>query len=88
MRSELIEFARRFYELASAEVQGGAGLIDASVLNDRPGDVFYDLGHVSALGVPVVGEFIASAILARLQDDGSAADLAEGAVRSEMIEQR
>jgi hypothetical protein len=78
MRPELIEFARRFYELAGAELQGSAEFIDASaVLNGQPRDIFYDLGHVSAFGVPVVGELIARAILARTKDD--AADLAEGA---------
>jgi hypothetical protein len=76
MRPSLIEFARRFYELAGAELQGSAEFIDASaVLNDQPGDIFYDLGHVS-FGVPVVGEFIARAILARTRDDADAADLA------------
>jgi hypothetical protein len=80
IRPELIEFARRFYELAGAELQGSAGFIDASaVLNGQPGDVFYDLGHVSASGVPAVGQFIAEAILARTRDDAAAAALAEGA---------
>jgi hypothetical protein len=80
MRPELIEFARRFYELAGAELQGSAEFIDASaVLNGQPRDIFYDLGHVSAFGVPMVGELIAGAILARARDDADAADLAEGA---------
>ena len=70
LRPSLIAFARRFYDLARAEMQGSDGFIDASaVLNDHPGDVFHDLGHVSAFGVPVVGEFIATAILARMSDD-------------------
>jgi hypothetical protein len=80
MRPSLIEFARRFYELAGAELQGSAEFIDASaVLNGQPRDIFYDLGHVSAFGVPMVGELIAGAILARARDDADAADLAEGA---------
>jgi hypothetical protein len=83
MRPELIEFARRFYELAGAELQGSAEFIDASaVLNGQPGDIFYDLGHVSAFGVPAVGELIGRAILARTRDDADAADLAEGAATS------
>ncbi len=88
MRPSLIAFARRFYELAGAAMQGSAEFIDASaILNGHPEDVFYDLGHVSAFGVPVVGESIATAILARLQDDGSAADVAGGAVESRPVEQ-
>jgi hypothetical protein len=79
MRPSLIAFARRFYEVAGTEMQGSAGFIDASaVLNDHPGDVFHDLGHVSAFGVPIVGEFIATGILAQMDDD-AAANLAEDA---------
>jgi hypothetical protein len=81
MRPSLIEFARGFYELARAELQGSAEFIDASaVLNGEPGDVFFDLGHVSAAGVPAVGEFIGAAMLAHLKDDRSAAAVAGGVV--------
>jgi hypothetical protein len=49
--------------------------------------VFYDLGHVSAFGVPVVGEAIATAILAQLRDDGSGAELAVKHLDSGVVEQ-
>jgi hypothetical protein len=70
MKPSLIAFTRRFYELSRAAMRGNPEFIDASgVLNDRPGDIFIDLGHVSsAYGVPEVGEFIGSEILARLRD--------------------
>ena len=74
LRPSLIEFARSFYALAVAEMGGSGGFIDASaVLNNHAEDVFFDLGHVSAFGVPVVGEFIAMAILARLKADAAPA---------------
>jgi hypothetical protein len=89
LRPSLIEFARSFYALAGAEMQGSAGFIDAStVLNDHPEDVFFDLGHVSAFGVPVVGEFIATAILARLKGVAAPAGGAEGAVDAPAVVQR
>jgi hypothetical protein len=70
MRPSLIAFARRFYRLAGERMQGRPEFIDASaVLNGRSGDVFYDLGHVSAFGVPEVGAYIATTILARLGHD-------------------
>jgi hypothetical protein len=70
MKPSLIEFARRFYELAAAELAGSPEFIDAStVLNGNPADVFHDLSHVSAFGVPLVGEFIATTMLERLKDD-------------------
>lgn len=70
MKPSLIEFARRFYELATAELSKSPDFIDASaVLDGDPADVFHDLGHVSAFGVPAVGEFIATTMLARLEDD-------------------
>jgi hypothetical protein len=73
----------------AGERAGSAELIDASaVLNDHPEDVFYDLGHVSAFGVPVVGELIATAILARLREDAAPAGVAEGAVDSQTVVQR
>jgi hypothetical protein len=69
MKPSLIEFARRFYELSRAAMQGNPAFIDASAaLNEHPEDVFQDLGHVSAGGAPAVGEFIASQILTRLDD--------------------
>jgi hypothetical protein len=39
--------------------------------------VFYDLGHVSAFGVPAVGELIGRAILPRLREDAAPAGAAE-----------
>jgi hypothetical protein len=69
MKPSLIEFARSFYALTRAAMQGNPAFIDASaVLNDHSEDVFHDLGHVSVYGVPAVGEFIAGEILARLRD--------------------
>ena len=89
MRPALIEFARRFYELAGEQMHGSAGFIDASaVLNGHPGDVFYDLGHVSAFGVPAVGEFIAAAILERLREDAAPAGVAEGGAGIQTLVQR
>jgi hypothetical protein len=74
MKPSLIAFARQFYELATAGLQGGSGLLDASaVLDGDPRDVFHDLGHVSAFGVPAVGELIAGTILARLNASATAA---------------
>jgi hypothetical protein len=82
MKPSLIEFARRFYELAGTELRGSPEFVDASaVLNDRPDDVLHDLGHVSAFGVPAVGEVIATAILVRLRDGATAAKVAEGKAR-------
>jgi hypothetical protein len=79
MKPSLIAFARRFYELAAAELAGNPEFIDASaVLNGNPRDVFHDLGHVSAFGVPVVGEFIATTMLERLTDDASPASAPAG----------
>jgi hypothetical protein len=43
---------------------------------------------VSAFDVPVVGEFIATAILARLKEDATPAGVAEGAVDSPTVVQR
>ena len=61
-------------------MQGNPAFIDASaVLNDHPEDVFHDLGHVSAYGVPAVGEFIAGEILARLRDGAPAGAVAGSA---------
>jgi hypothetical protein len=78
MRPSLIEFAQRFYHFAGEEMQGSPEFIDASaVLNGRPEGVFYDLGHVSAFGVPAVGELIGRAILARLREDAAPAGAAE-----------
>ena len=89
MRPALIAFARRFYELAGAELRSSPEFIDASaVLNGRQEDVFYDLGHVSAFGVPAVGEFIARAILARLREDTTPAGVAEGGGDLETAVQR
>lgn len=78
IKPSLIAFARGFYELAVAELAGSPEFVDASaVLNGNPADVFHDLGHVAASGVPVVGEFIGTVILARLQDAVTAADVAD-----------
>jgi hypothetical protein len=81
MKPSLIAFARRFYELSRAAMRGNPEFIDASgVLNDRPGDIFSDLGHISSAdGVPEVGELIASEILARLDDRARAATVGERA---------
>ena len=77
MKPSLIEFARRLYDLSRAAMLGNPAFIDASaVLNDHPEDVFHDLGHVSAVGAPAVGEFIAGEILARLRDDAPAGAVA------------
>jgi hypothetical protein len=73
-------FSSRNTPLANEQMQGSAEFVDASaVLNGQPQDVFHDLGHVSAFGVPVVGDFIANAILARLRDGATAANAAGGA---------
>ena len=77
MKPSLIEFARGFYRQAGAEMHDNEDFIDASaVLNGDPTDVFYDLGHVSAFGVPMVGEFIANEILARLPEGAHARSVA------------
>jgi hypothetical protein len=87
LRPELIEFARRFYALAGERMRGSAEFIDASaVLNGRQEDVFRDLGHVSASGLPVVGELIARAILARLGGGATAATAAGKGADARRIE--
>jgi hypothetical protein len=87
LRPSLIEFARGFYALASEQMQGSAEFVDASAaLNGQPQDVFHDLGHVSAFGVPVVGELIAKAILARLPDGAAAANAAGRGADAQRIE--
>ncbi len=86
MKPSLIEFARRFYALTRAAMQGSPAFIDGSaVLNDHPEDVFHDLGHVSESGVPAVGEFIAGQILARLRDGPSAGAVAGDAAAAQTI---
>lgn len=52
-RPGLLAFARNFCRQVVAELGSHPGFIDASaVLNGRSDDVSYDLGHVSACGVP------------------------------------
>jgi hypothetical protein len=88
LRPELIAFARRFYELAGAGLQGSPAFIDASAVLNGQEDVFYDLGHVSAFGVPAVGELIARAILARLRDEAAPPRVAEDGGELEAAGQR
>jgi len=72
----LIEFVRRFYQATANQMRSSAEFIDASaVLNDHPENFFWDLGHVSAFGAPMIGEFIATEILARLRDGATTANV-------------
>jgi hypothetical protein len=60
-------FIRAFYAEAAEALAAESGFIDGSgILNGRTEADFYDLGHVGALTPPILGERIATLILARL----------------------
>ncbi len=66
-------FVRAFYARATDELADDESFIDAShVLDGRRQDDFYDIGHVGAQTPPVIGEKIATMILARLASSPTA----------------
>jgi hypothetical protein len=68
--ADLTSYARAFYRLALKRMRERGDFIDASgCLDGRDRHDFYDFGHTSALTSPVIGEYIAGAILARYRSN-------------------